>query len=165
MTAIDDALQANRKAADSLGTDAAAEPARRLAVVTCMDARVDPAAALGLESGDAHVIRNAGGRVTSDVIRSLAASWHFLGTREVMVIHHTLCGMLTDDHEAPRRQLAEATGADISDLDLLTFSDEDGCVRQDVAAIRSSELAPDDLTVRGFIYGVETGLLREVSAT
>lgn len=159
LMAIDDVVAAN--AATARGTDAEAPPARHLVIVTCMDARVMPADAFGLACGDAHVLRNAGGRVTDDVLRSLAASWHFLGTREVMVVQHTRCGMQTEDPAATHRQLEAAVGGPV-DVDLLNFVDQEGAVRADVARVRDSELAPDGLVVRGFVYDVRTGRLREV---
>ncbi len=138
-------------------------PGRRLVVLTCMDARLDPAKALGLEEGDAHVVRNAGGRASDDAIRSLVISTQLLGTREILVIHHTDCGMLTFSNEQLREQLRRDLDADASTVDFLPFTDLDESVRQDVATIHSSPLLPTDLAVRGFVYDVHTGQLREVS--
>ncbi len=138
-------------------------PGRRLVVLTCMDARIDPAKAFGLEEGDAHVVRNAGGRASDDAIRSLVISTHLLGTREILVIHHTDCGMLTFSNEQLREQLRRDLDADASGVDFLPFTDLDESVRQDVETIRSSPLLPKDLTVRGFVYDVHTSHLREVS--
>ncbi len=163
MGTIDEVVAANRRAAGEVATDAPPRPTRALAIVTCMDARIDPTAAFGLAVGDVHVIRNAGGRVTDDVLRSLAVSSHFLGTRAVMVVHHTDCGMSAPDPDQARRRLEEAVGTDLGDLDLLTFDDEEGAVRDDVAAVRRSSLLPTDTEVRGFIYDVGNGLLREVA--
>src|SRR3712207_1360118 len=113
-------LEANeRYAVDFAKGELQARPARRLAVLTCMDARLDPARALGLAEGDAHVIRNAGGRVTGDAIRSLVISQQLLGTREVLVIHHTDCGMLTVSNEQLRDRLRQVLGADASAIDFL----------------------------------------------
>ena len=151
-----------RYAADFAKGDLPAPPARRLAVLTCMDARLDPAKALGLAEGDAHVIRNAGGRASDDALRSLVISQQLLGTREVLVIHHTDCGMLTFTNEQLRAKLARDLNADASGIDFLPFSDLEESVRQDVATIRSSPLIPDDIPVRGFVYDVRTGRLREV---
>jgi carbonic anhydrase len=137
-------------------------PGRRAAVLVCMDARIDPAKALGLEEGDAHVIRNAGGRASDDAIRSLVISYKLLGTREFLVIHHTDCGMLTFSNEQLRDQLKQDLGADASAIDFLPFGDLDQSVRDDVATIRSSPLIPQDITVRGFVYDVGSGQLREV---
>ena len=138
-------------------------PARRLAVLTCMDARIDPAKALGLAEGDAHVIRNAGGRASDDALRSLVISQQLLGTREVLVIHHTDCGMLTFTNEQLRERLRRDLNADAAAVDFLPFADLEESVRQDVATIRSSPLVPDDVAVRGFVYDVRTGRLREVA--
>ena len=137
-------------------------PARRLAILTCMDARIDPAKALGLAEGDAHVIRNAGGRASDDALRSLVISQQLLGTREVVVVHHTDCGMLTFTNDQLRDRLRRELGADASGIDFLAFSDLEASVREDVATIRSSPLIPDDVSVRGFVYDVQTGRLREV---
>jgi carbonic anhydrase len=156
-------LEANeRYAAAFAKRELPAPPARRLAVLTCMDARLDPAKTLGLAEGDAHVIRNAGGRATGDAIRSLVISQQMLGTREVLVIHHTDCGMLTVTNEELRDRLRRVLGADASAIDFLPMSDLEESVREDVAAIRASPLVPDDIAVCGFIYDVQTGRLREV---
>jgi carbonic anhydrase len=138
-------------------------PGRRTAVLVCMDARIDPAKVLGLEEGDAHVIRNAGGLASDDAIRSLVISSQLLGTREFVVIHHTDCGMLTFTNEQLRGKLKDELGADASDIDFLPFSDVDQSVRDDLAKIRSSPLIPDDIPVRGFVYDVISGGLREIS--
>ena len=133
------------------------QPARHLAIVTCMDARMDVLPALGLAVGDAHIVRNAGGRVSDDVIRSLVVSSHVLGTREVGVIHHTTCGMggVTND------DLAERTG--VRGIDFLPFDDLDDSVRVDVAALEASPHLPKDLTVWGAVYDTDTGRLRVVA--
>lgn len=162
MDPIEEVLAANRRVAADVATSLPAPPARGLAVVTCMDARIDPAAAFGLAPGDAHVIRNAGGRVTADVIRSLAVSAHILGTRAVAVVHHTGCGMLAPDPGDARRRLEEAAGTGLGELELLTFSDEEAAVREDVDAVRRSPLVPGDAVVRGLLYDLPSGLLREV---
>jgi carbonic anhydrase len=133
-------------------------PAKKLAVIACMDARLDPAKALGLEEGDAHVIRNAGGRA-ADAIRSLVISQRLLGTNEVIVLHHTDCGMLTFDNVALRSRL----GPEAADIDFLPFGDLEQSVRDDVAEIRSSPLIPDDIQVSGFIYDVKSGRIHEVA--
>jgi carbonic anhydrase len=136
-------------------------PARRVAVLACMDARLDPARILGLEEGDAHVIRNAGGRAT-DALRSLVISQELLGTREVVVIHHTDCGMLTFTNDQLRQRLKEGRGAE-TDIDFLPFSDLDQSVREDVRSIRESQLLQHDVPVTGFVYDVRTGRLRTVA--
>jgi carbonic anhydrase len=127
-----------------------------------MDARLDPAKFLGLEEGDAHVIRNAGGRVCTDVLRSLAISQQLLGTQEVVVIHHTDCGMTTFGNDDLRQILNERLGSDASDIDFLPFTDLAQSVRDDVASIRSSSLIPDDILTQGLIYDVRTGKLEPV---
>lgn len=137
-------------------------PGRKFAVVACMDARLDPAKALGLEEGDAHVIRNAGGRA-ADAIRSLVISQRLLGTEEVIVVHHTDCGMLTFDNDTLRGIVRERLGADASDIDFLPFSDVEQSVRDDVEIIRNSPLIPNEIPVTGFVYDVKTGKVHEVA--
>lgn len=129
-------------------------PGRRFAVVTCMDARLDPAKFLGLDEGDAHVIRNAGGLVTDDALRSLVISHNLLGTEEVFVIGHTDCGMLTFSD----KELQEQLGTDIA---FHAFSDLDGTVQESVRRVRESQLTAD--AVHGYVYECETGRLREVA--
>ncbi len=163
MAALPEMLSANDEYAASFTKgDLPMPPARHVAILTCMDARLIPASFLGLQEGDAHVIRNAGGRASEDAIRSLVISYELLGTREFMVIHHVDCGMLTFTNEALRQRLQDSLGADASGIDFLPFSDLDEGVRQDVATIRSSPLVPDDIPVTGFVYDVRTGKLREV---
>ncbi len=136
-------------------------PAKKVAVLACMDARLSPYGALGLEEGDAHVIRNAGGVVTEDEIRSLAISQHLLGTEEIILIHHTDCGMLTFTDDDFRLQLQEKTGVKPS-WAAESFADLDEDVRQSIARIKTSPFVPNTDSVRGFVYDVETGALREV---
>jgi carbonic anhydrase len=136
-------------------------PGRKFTVITCMDARLDPAKALGLEEGDAHVIRNAGGRA-ADALRSLVISQRLLGTQEVLVVHHTDCGMLTFDNPTLYGICQEQLGTDASDIDFLPFSDLEQSVRDDVELIRSTPLTPHDTKVTGFIYDVKTGKIRQV---
>jgi carbonic anhydrase len=162
MSVIDETLHANEKyAADFNKGTLPLPPGRHLAAVVCMDARIDPAKALGLSEGDAHVIRNAGGRV-SEALRSLAISQTLLGTKEVAVIHHTDCGMLTFSDESIRKQLREQRGADADHVAFLPFHDLDQSVRDDLAAYKKSPLVRQDISVRGFVYDVKTGRLREV---
>ncbi len=137
-------------------------PGRKLAVVACMDARLNPYALLGLEEGDAHVIRNAGGVITDDEIRSLAISQRLLGTEEIVLIHHTDCGMLTFTDSEFKATLQADTGV-TPDWDCETFSDLDDNVRQSIARIKANPFIPKKDSVRGFVYEVETGHLREVS--
>ena len=137
-------------------------PAAKVAVVACMDARLDPARILGLQDGDAHVIRNAGGVVTEDAIRSLTISQRLLGTEEIILIHHTDCGMLTFSEDEVKTQIAEETGIR-PPFALEAFSDLDQNVRQSIARIQASPFVPNKDAVRGFVYEVETGRLREVA--
>ena len=136
-------------------------PARKVAVVACMDARLNPYGILGLTEGDAHVIRNAGGVVTDDVIRSLAISQRLLGTEEIVLLHHTGCGMLTFSDDDFRGQIAQETGVKPS-WAAEAFGDLDEDVRQSIARIQASPFIPRKDSVRGFVYDVETGALREV---
>lgn len=140
-----------------------ATPGRQVAILTCMDARLDPARFLGLDEGDAHVIRNAGGRASEDAIRSLVISQQLLGTREVVVIHHTDCGMATFTNEQLRDRVRQGLGADASGIDFLPFRDLEESVREDVAAIRDSPLIPKDVQVTGYIYDVRSGRLQPVT--
>ena len=163
MPVVDELLAANERYAAGFDKgDLPLPPARQVAVLVCMDARIDPAKALGLAEGDAHVIRNAGGRASDDALRSLAISHELLGTREVVVVHHTDCGMLTFTNDQIRQRLRDRLGADASAIDFLPFGDLDQSVRDDVAAIRSSPLIPDDVAVSGFVYDVRSGRLRRV---
>jgi carbonic anhydrase len=136
-------------------------PAKKVAVVACMDARLDPQKVLGLGEGDAHVIRNAGGVVTDDEIRSLSISQRLLGTEEVILIHHTDCGMLTFTDEQYARQLESDTGAK-PQWDANCFDDLEGDVRESIARIRESPFIPNKGSIRGFVYDVETGRLNEI---
>jgi carbonic anhydrase len=136
-------------------------PAKRVAIVACMDARLNPYGLLGLEEGDAHVIRNAGGVITDDEIRSLSISQRLLGTEEIMLIHHTDCGMLTFGDDDFRRQVQEDTGVK-PEWAAEAFSDLDEDVRQSIARIKASPFIPRKDQVRGFVYDVHDGRLREV---
>jgi carbonic anhydrase len=157
-------LEANRAYADAFDRgDLEIAPARPLLVLTCIDARLDPAAFLGLEIGDGHVLRNAGGRVTDDVVRSAAISSWLLGTREFLVIHHTDCGMTRFTNEALHGMIRDATGMDVSDEDFLPFTDVEQSVRDDVARLRETKTLPDDVRVTGFVYDVRTGEVTEVA--
>ena len=137
-------------------------PGKRIAVVACMDARLDPARVLGLEEGDAHVIRNAGGIVSEDVIRSLTISQRLLGTEEILLIHHTDCGMLTFSDGDVKDQIEADTGLR-PHFALEAFSDLDADVLQSIARIKASPFLPNTDRVRGFVYEVETGKLREIT--
>jgi carbonic anhydrase len=163
MSATDDLLRNNEAYAAGFDEgDLPAPPARKTAVIACMDARLDVHRILGLEVGDAHVIRNAGGVVTEDAIRSLAISQRLLGTEEIVLIHHTGCGMLTFSDDDFRRQIQEDTGVKPS-WAAEAFSDLDEDVRQSIARIKSSPFVPHKDAVRGFVYDVQTGKLTEVS--
>jgi len=139
-------------------------PARRLAVLTCMDARLEPLGDLGLEIGDAHVIRNAGGRATDDALRSLLFSWHLLGTREVQVVHHTQCGAHTEDLTALRTQLGALAGVSLDGMVLEAFTDQRTALLEDLERIRAAPFAPDGLRVRGAIHDVASGRIEVVEA-
>ena len=163
MSALQDLLAANERYAASFAKgDLPMPPARNVAILTCMDARLHPERFLGLEEGDAHVIRNAGGRASDDAIRSLVISYKLLGTREFLVIHHEDCGMMTHTNEQMREMLRRDLNADASGIDFLPFTDLEESVREDVQTIRSSPLVADDIAVRGFVYDVKSGRLREV---
>src|SRR6266852_4521543 len=138
-------------------------PARHVAVLTCMDARLHPARFLGLEEGDAHVIRNAGGRASEDAIRSLVISEQLLGTNTVVVIHHTDCGMLTFSNDDLRTRLQQEFKADASGIDFLPFSNLEQSVRDDIATIKASPFIPDNIPVSGFLYDVKSGRLLPVT--
>lgn len=179
---LDQVLEANRKYAANFGEKEklAMPPARRFAILTCMDARLDPAKFAGLSEGDAHVIRNAGGRATDDAIRSLVISYKLLGTREWFVIHHANCGMTVFTNEIMRDLLAKSLetarfdgkewkdtgrgpGSHAGDsIDWLTISDQEKSVLEDVARIKSHPLVPAGIPVYGYIYDVATGKLIEV---
>jgi carbonic anhydrase len=136
-------------------------PAKKIAIVACMDARLEMGALLGLEEGDAHVIRNAGGVVTDDAIRSLTISQRLLGTREIMLVHHTDCGMLTFTDAEFSEAIQKDTGIR-PPFAMETFSDLEGDVRDSIARIKASPFVPHKDAIRGFVYEVETGRLREV---
>lgn len=140
-------------------------PARKLAVVACMDARLTVEQFLGLKTGDAHIIRNAGGLVTEDALRSLIISSHLLGTRTYYVIQHTDCGMLTFTDEKLRGKLKMETGHDASHLHFHSFSDVEKSVKKQLQTIQSNPFLPRDIDVHGFIYDVRTGKLREIRET
>ena len=138
-------------------------PARHVAVLTCMDARLHPSRFLGLEEGDAHVIRNAGGRASDDAIRSLVISEQLLGTNTIVVIHHTDCGMLTFSNSDLRTKIKQELHANADSIDFLPFGNLEQSVRDDVATLKASPLIPDNIEISGFIYDVESGKLIPVS--
>jgi carbonic anhydrase len=179
---LDEVLAANAAYADSFGAkaDLALPPARRFAILTCMDARLDPAKYAGLREGDAHVIRNAGGRASDDAIRSLVISYKLLGTAEWFVVHHTDCGMEFFTDEVIRDLLASSLetaalgpggfrdvgkgpgSAEGAYIDWLTIADRTGSVADDVSRIRNHPLVPSGIPIHGYIYDVRTGRLTEV---
>ena len=179
---LDEVLAANTAYADSFGAkaDLALPPARRFAILTCMDARLDPAKYAGLSEGDAHVIRNAGGRASDDAIRSLVISYKLLGTAEWFVIHHTDCGMEFFTNEVISDLLASSletaalgpegfydvgTGPgspEAANIDWLCITDRTGSVADDVQRIRNHPLVPDSIAIYGYVYDVQSGRLVEV---
>ena len=163
MSTTDELLRNNERYANSFDKgDLPMPPAKQIAIVTCMDARLSPYVMLGLSEGDAHVIRNAGGVITDDEIRSLMISQRLLGTREVMLIHHTDCGMLTFSDAELREQIQQEVGIK-PHFPLETFADLEEDVRQSIKRIEASPFIPHKESVRGFIYEVDTGRLREVT--
>ena len=181
-TTLDEVLAANAAYASSFGAkaDLALPPARRFAILTCMDARLDPAKYAGLSEGDAHVIRNAGGRASDDAIRSLVISYKLLGTAEWFVIHHTDCGMEFFTNEVISDLLANSletaalgpegfydvgTGPgspEAANIDWLCITDQTGSVADDVQRIRNHPLVPESIAIYGYVYDVKTGRLVEV---
>ncbi|VAX18492.1 Carbonic anhydrase, beta class [hydrothermal vent metagenome] len=166
MSVTDETLQANEKYASGFSEgDLPMPPGRKLAVVACMDARLVVPLMLGINNGDAHVIRNAGGIVSEDAMRSLIISHHLLGTQEIMIINHTDCGMLTFKDEDLRSKLKEGTGTDsVAPNVFHAFPDIEKNVREQIQKVKSHPWIPDSIPVRGFIYDVKTGKLNEVSA-
>lgn len=182
MSVLDEVLAANARYASSFGakSELALPPARRFAILTCMDARLDPAKYAGLSEGDAHVIRNAGGRASDDAIRSLVISYKLLGTREWFVIHHTDCGMEYFSDEVMRglleqsletaelgpdgfRDIGSGPGStEAKHIDWLTISNREQSVLEDVARIRAHPLVPQRIPIYGYVYDVETGRLIEI---
>ena len=163
MSTTDELLRNAQAYADSFNKgDLPLPPAKKVAVLACMDARLNPYGILGLQEGDAHVIRNAGGVVTDDEIRSLAISQRLLGTEEIMLIHHTDCGMLTFSDDEFKRSIQAEVGIK-PEWAAEAFGDLDEDVRQSVARIKASPFIPRKDSIRGFVYEVETGRLREVT--
>jgi len=163
MSVTDELLQNNAAYAENFDKgELPLPPARGVAVVACMDARLNVYGMLGLQEGDAHIIRNAGGVITDDEIRSLTISQRLLGTREIILIHHTDCGMLTFTDDELRQQIHEEAGIK-PHFSMESFSDLEEDVRQSIARIRNSPFIPNKDSVRGFVYEVETGRLREVT--
>ena len=138
------------------------KPKTQVAIVTCMDSRLHVAPALGLALGDAHILRNAGGRVTEDMIRSLVISQQQMGTREIVVLHHTDCGAQTFENEAFRQHLKKELGVDVGDQDFLPFQDVEESVREDMLLLKRSPLIPNDVVISGAVYDVDTGWIQQV---
>ena len=154
MSYFENFLNANKAYVDLHGiAHLPLKPKTKVAIVTCMDSRLHVAQALGLALGDAHILRNAGGRVTEDVIRSLVISQQQMGTREIVVLHHTDCGAQTFKKEL---------GVDVSDQDFLPFTDVEESVREDMAILRQSPLIPKDVIISGAVYDVDTGRMTQV---
>jgi len=184
MSVMEEVLAANEEYARTFGDkgELALPPARRFAILTCMDARLDPAKYAGLSEGDAHVIRNAGGRASDDAIRSLVISYKLLGTREWFVVHHSDCGMEFFDDETMRGLLAQSLdtaelgpdgfhdvgkgpgSTEAKYVDWLTIADREQSVVEDVRRIRSHPLVPPAIAIYGYVYDVRTGRLLEVPA-
>ncbi len=163
MSVTDELLRNNEEYARAFDKgDLPMPPGKHIAIVTCMDARLSPYVMLGLSEGDAHVIRNAGGVITDDEIRSLLISQRLLGTQEIMLIQHTDCGMLTFTDDEVKQQIYDDVGIKPG-FALESFSDLDGNVRQSIGRIKASPFVPHKDSVRGFVYEVETGKLREVA--
>jgi len=161
MSAIDHLIHANESYAASFPGPRPLRPKLRMTVITCMDSRLDLFGALGLDIGDAHLIRNAGGQITDDVLRSLALSQRSMGTREVVIIHHTECGMLGLDDEAFRAELAEATGQH-PPWRVPGFTDLPADVRASIVAVRGCPWIPHRDDVRGFVFDVATAQIEEI---
>jgi carbonic anhydrase len=164
MSMIDEVLKANEDYSLNFSPAPAPEPGRKLAVLACMDARLVVSRILGLKEGDAHIIRNAGGIVDSDALRSLIISHYMLGTQEFMLIHHTDCGMLRFKDGDLSVRLQKETGAvAVSPERFYAFTDLDENVREQIAKLRSHPWIPRSIPIRGFVFDVKTGRLREVS--
>ena len=162
MSASDELLRANAEYARTFDLgDLPRPPARKLAIVTCMDARIFPSRAFGLKAGDAHIIRNAGGRAR-DALRSLIISERLQGTTEIAVIHHTDCGLLTINNRDFQARLKQELGADAGDIDFLPFTDVEESVREDNGFLIACPLIPAHVTIRGFVYDIRNGKLKEV---
>ena len=163
MSYFENFMKANKAYVDLHGTaHLPINPKTKVAIVTCMDSRLHVAQALGLALGDAHILRNAGGRVTEDMIRSLVISQQQLGTREILVLHHTDCGAQTFKNVVFSGYLHKELGVDVSDQDFLPFTDVEESVREDMALLRQSPLIPADVKISGAVYDVDTGRMTVV---
>ncbi|EHJ57371.1 hypothetical protein HMPREF9318_01024 [Streptococcus urinalis FB127-CNA-2] len=163
MSYFDNFLKTNQAYADLHGTaQLPLKPKTKVAIVTCMDSRLHVAQALGLALGDAHILRNAGGRVTEDMIRSLVISQQQMGTREIVVLHHTDCGAQTFTNDEFTKHIQDVLGVDVSGQDFLPFENVQESVREDMAILEASPLIPDDVVINGAVYDVETGRMTAV---
>lgn len=163
MSYFDNFMKANQAYVDLHGTaHLPLKPKTKAAIVTCMDSRLHVAQALGLALGDAHILRNAGGRVTEDMIRSLVISQQQMGTREIVVLHHTDCGAQTFKNEDFQAHLESTFGVNVSSQDFLPFTDVEESVREDMELLRQSPLIPVDVVISGAVYDVDTGHMTEV---
>lgn len=163
MSYFENFMKANQAYVDLHGTaHLPINPKTKVAIVTCMDSRLHVAQALGLALGEAHILRNAGGRVTEDMIRSLVISQQQLGTREIVVLHHTDCGAQTFKNEDFTAHLHKELGVDVSDQDFLPFTDVEESVREDMVLLRQSPLIPADVEISGAVYDVDTGRMTVV---
>lgn len=165
MSNLEQILKSNKNYTENFGNkaDLPMPPGKHVTVLTCMDARLDPAKFMGLEEGDAHVIRNAGGRASDDAIRSLVISYKLLGTNEFYVIHHSDCGMESFTDKDMKKQFEGIKdNANIEEIDWLTISNQEESVKSDVNRIKNHPLIPEDIPVHGFIFDVKTGKLNEV---
>ena len=160
MSVLDEVLAANAAFADGFTAgDLPAPPSRHLAVLTCMDARILPLAVFGLQNGDAHILRNAGGRVTDDALRSLLVSTHILGVREIAVVHHTECGMVRFSDDQLREAVESGSGRSTRNLDFHAITNPTHALALDVAKLVESGLFPAETVIQGFEYDVRTGRL------
>ena len=163
MSYFENFLNANKAYVNLHGTaHLPLKPKTKVAIVTCMDSRLHVAQAWGLALGDAHILRNAGGRVTEDMIRSLVISQQQMGTREIVVLHHTDCGAQTFKNDEFTAYLNKELGVDVSDQDFLPFTDVEESVREDMAILRQSPLIPKDVIISGAVYDVDTGRMTQV---
>ena len=163
MSYFENFLNANKAYVDLHGiAHLPLKPKTKVAIVTCMDSRLHVAQALGLALGDAHILRNAGGRVTEDVIRSLVISQQQMGTREIVVLHHTDCGAQTFKNDEFTAYLNKELGVDVSDQDFLPFTDVEESVREDMLLLKRSPLIPNDVVISGAVYDVDTGWIQQV---
>jgi carbonic anhydrase len=163
MGAFDDLLDANAEFAKAFVDDGLpGQAGRGLAIVTCMDSRIEPLTMLGLGKGDAKILRNAGGRVTEDVLRTLVLATHLLGVNRILVVEHTECRMASATEEQVHEQIEQASGIDSRSLDFQLMDDQLASLAKDVQRVRSSPYLPRDVEIGGFLYDVRTGLLSEV---